>query len=140
MGESHLNDPYHILKSSELLLERSVAKERESGSSKDGATNDIPACQQVRGSTFEAEVSKLVMRLVRGYDQHKRAELRKAFQKAGGRNFSDSDWLQHIYKGSNRTRCQYCKNSRDVLLYNGAIPGRTSHVTIPYKWKEFLIQ
>ena len=88
--------------------------------------NDIPACQQFRGNTLEAEVSKLVMRLVRRYHQHKRetdgavywksmgSRLRKSFQKAGGRKFSDSDWLQLFYKGSNKTRCQCCKNSRDV--------------------------
>ena len=75
-------------------------------------------------------------------------KLRKAFQKAGGRKFSDSDWPQHHYKGSHKTRFQYCKNSRDVLLYIGAMQGHTGgiliapelmvHAAIPYKWKEFL--
>ena len=42
----------------------------------------------------------------------------KRFGKAAGQKFSDSDWLQHIYKGSNKTRFQYCKkNPTDVLLY-----------------------
>ena len=52
-------------------------------------------------------------------------KLRKAFQKAGGRKFSDSDWLQYIYEGSNKTRFQYCKNSKNVLLYIRAIQGHT---------------
>ena len=34
--------------------------------------NDIPACQHFRGHTFEAEVSKLVTRLVHRYDQTER--------------------------------------------------------------------
>ena len=70
------------------------------------------------------------MRLVRHFDPHEREtggavhwksmgpKLRKAFQKAGGQKFSDSDWLQHIYKGSNKTMFQYCKkNPTDILLY-----------------------
>ena len=34
----------------------------------------IPACQQFRWKTFEAEVSKLVMRWVRRYDQGERKQ------------------------------------------------------------------
>ena len=117
--------------------------------------NDILACQHFRGHTFEAEASKLVMRLVRRYDQDEREtdgavhwnsmgpNLRKAFEKAGGHKLSDPDWLQKMYKGSNKTRFRYCKNSRDVLVYNRAIQGHTGgnviapelmgHVAIPYK-------
>ena len=153
--ELHLNDSYHSPTSSELLehieWERSLAKERELGSTKmepswsleethakqlniltnpvyncseggipieERLWNDIPACQQLRGYTFDAEVSKLVMRLVRRYDQDEREtdgavhwkligpKLRKAFRKAGGQQFSDFDWLEHIYKGINNTRVQ----------------------------------
>ena len=42
---------------------------------------------------------------------------RRAFPNDGAQSFSDSDWLDDIYTGSNRTRFQYCKNSNDVLLY-----------------------
>ena len=95
--------------------------------------NDIFACKHFRGHTFEAEVSLLVMRLVRHYDQDDREtdgavhwnsmgpKLRKAFQKARGQTFSDSDWVQYIFEGRNKTRFQYCKNSRNVLLYIRAI-------------------
>ena len=191
MEELHLNDPDHNPTKYELLehigLERSVAKERELGSTKmepswsieethakqlkiqmnpvydysqevipieERKWNDTHAFQHFRRHTFEAEVSKLVMRLVRRYDQDEREtdgavhwnsmcpKLRKAFEKAGGHKLSDSDWLQKIYKGSNKTRFWYCKNSRDVLLYICAIQGHTggnviapelmSHVAIPH--------
>ena len=111
-------------------------------------------------NAVEAEVSKLVMRLVLHYDHDEREpygavhwksmgpKLRQAFQKIGGHKLSDSDWLQHVYKGSNTTRFQYCKNSKDVLLYIRAIQGHTygnviapellGHVAIPSRWKEFL--
>ena len=60
------------------------------------------------------------MRLGHHYDQDERKtggavhlnsmgpKLRNAFQKHGGRKFSDTDWLQHIYEGSNKMRFQYC--------------------------------
>ena len=106
---------------------------------------------------MDAEVWKLVMRLVRHFDQKDRGtdgavhwksmgpKLRKAFQKAGGQQFSDSDWLQFFYKGSDKTRLQYCKNSRDVSLHIRAIQGDTGgnvvapelvgHVAIPSNGK-----
>ena len=109
---------------------------------------------------MEAEVSKLVVRLVRLYSQNEREtdgavhwksmgpKLRQAFHKVGGHKFSDSDGFQHIYKGSNTTRFQYCKNSQYVLLYIRPIQGNTGgnviapelmgHVAIPTRWKEFL--
>ena len=101
------------------------------------------------------------MRLVRHYDQDEREtdgavhwnsmgpKLRKAFHKAGGRKFSDSDCLQYIYEGSNKTRFQYCKNSQNVLLYIHAIQGHIGgdlmtpesmgDVAVPYTRKEFLL-
>ena len=90
--------------------------------------NDIPAYKHFRGNILEAEVSKLVIRLVRHYDQDEREsdgavhwnsmgpKQRKAFQKAGGQTLSDSDWLQYICEGSNKTRFQYCKNSKKCLM------------------------
>ena len=122
--------------------------------------NDILASNHFRGNTFEAEVSKLVMRQVRHHDQDEREtagavhwnfmgpKLWKAFQKGRGQKFSDSDWLQYIYEGSNKTRFQCCKNSKNVSLYIRAVQGHTGanlvapelmgHVAIPCKWKEFL--
>ena len=79
-------------------------------------------------------MSELVMKLVR-YPDFKDREtdgavhwksmgpMRHAFQKEGGYTFSDSQWLDYIWKGCNETRFQYCKNSNDVLLYIRAISG-----------------
>ena len=77
-------------------------------------------------------------------------KLRRAFQKEDGRTFSDSDWLDYIYKRSNQTRFHCCKNSNNVLLYVRASQGHSgveliafelmNHVVIPLRWKEFLYQ
>ena len=73
----------------------------------------------------------------------------KQFRSPEGENFSDTDWLQHIYEGSNKMRFQYCMNSKNSLLYIRAIqrhaggnliaPELMRHVAIPYQWKEFLL-
>ena len=191
VDELHPKDSGHNPTISELLLERSVARDSKPCSTEmeqscieetppsqfEIPTNpvyyskevvpvgerkweDILACESYKGDSLSAEISKLVMRLVPRYDQDEREtdgavhwksmgpKLRRAFQKAGGRNFSDSDWLQQIYEGSNKTRFQYCMNSRDFLLYIRAIQGHTGgnliaselmgQVPTPYKGKEFL--
>ena len=137
--ELRLNDPDHNPTSSELLLERYVAKESEPCSTEleqsrirethatqfeiptnpvycskevilvgKGKWNNIPAYKHFRGRTFEAEVSNLVIRLLRRSDQNEREtdgavhwnsmgpKLRRAFQKVGGQNFSDSDRLPYF--------------------------------------------
>ena len=67
--------------------------------------SDILACESFEGDSLHAEISKLVMRLVRHHDQDEQEtdgafhwnsmgpKLRRAFLKAGGRKFSDTDWL-----------------------------------------------
>ena len=42
-------------------------------------------------------------------------KLRNAFQKHGGREFSDADWTQHIYHGSSKMRFQYCMTSQNSI-------------------------
>ena len=100
MDELHLKDPGYNPTSSELLLERSVARESESCSTEmeqsgieetcvtqfetqtnpgyyskevisieEREWNDIPACKYLKGNTLQAEISKLVVRLARHYDQ-----------------------------------------------------------------------
>ena len=44
-------------------------------------------------------------------------KLRNSFQKHGGRKFSDTDWLQHMYHGNSNMRFQHCMNSQNSLLY-----------------------
>ena len=153
MYELHLRDPGHNPTSSELLPERSIAKEsgpcstvlEQSRIEETHATqfeipanpvyyskevvlvgerkwNDILAYKFFEGDSLQAEISKLVMRWVRHQDQDEREtdggvhwnsvclKLRRALQKAGGQNFSDTDWLQQIYGGSNKMRFQCCMN------------------------------
>ena len=90
-------------------------------------------CKSLKQNSLQAEIPKLVMRLVRRYDQDERqtngavhwnslvTKLRKAFQKSEGRKFSDTHWLQHIYEGSNKMRFQYCMNSKKSLFHIRAI-------------------
>ena len=86
--------------------------------------NDILACESFKGDSLSAELSKLVMRLVRHDDQDEREpdgavhwnsmvpNLRKAFRRSEGQEFSDNDWLQYIHAGSNKMRFRYCMNSK----------------------------
>ena len=120
--------------------------EKYSNWTKDVEWHFILACQQFRRNTFEAEVLNLVMRLVRRDDQHEREtgsavhwkwmgpKLRRAFRKAGGQKFSDSDWLQHIYKGSNKTRFQYCKKNPHIYLIVHSCSSRTHWWELDSAW------
>ena len=47
------------------------------------------------------------------------------FQRDGGSNFTDRDWINFIWNGSNQTRFQYCQNSCGKLLCLRAIQGHT---------------
>ena len=91
--------------------------------------------------------------LVRRYDQDEREiddvvhwnsmcpKLRNAFLKYGSKEFSDTDWLQHVYHGSNKMGILYCVNSQNYFLYIRVIQGHTGgnltaselmgHVVIP---------
>ena len=122
--------------------------------------NDIPAYKSFKGDSLQAEISKLVMGLVRHCVQDEREtdgadhwnsmvpQLRNAFQKSGGRTFSITDWLHHICEGSNKMRFQYGMNSQNSFLFFRAIQRHTGgnliefefmgHVAFPLIWKEFL--
>ena len=77
------------------------------------------------------------MRLLRQYDQEEletdgavhwntiNPKLLRAFGDKGARKFLDKDWLQHIYEESNKTRFEYCENSKKSLMYIRAIQGHT---------------
>ena len=87
--------------------------------------NDIPSCESFKGDSLSAEISKMVLKLVRHYDQDERetdgaahwnsmeTKMRKAFQRSRGRKFSDTDWPQHICEGSNKMRSKYFMNSKN---------------------------
>ena len=102
---------------------------------------------------FQPKSQKLVMKLVRHYDQHDREtdgavhlnsmgpKLPTAFQKAGGQKFSDSDWVQYICERSNRTSVNGSSTAKIIQGHtsvNLIAPALMGHVAVPYKWKEFL--
>ena len=65
-----------------------------------------------------------------------------------GRRCTDKDWIGHIHFGSNKTRFEYCLNSRKELVYSRGIQVHTGGITIrleimkntliPYNWKDFI--
>ena len=150
VDELHFRDPGHNPTNSELLLERSIANESEPCSTEleqsrieethatqfEIPTNPVYYAKEVV-PFGERKWSKLVVRVVRRYDQDEREthgavhwnsvvpKLRKAFQKSGGRKFSDTDWPQYFFERSNKMRFQYCMNSNKSLLYIRAIQGHT---------------
>ena len=85
----------------------------------------------------EQRLNKFVMILVRNYDQDERdtdgavhwntisPKMMREFGSSGARGFPEKDWLRHIYEGSNKTRFEYCENSRKSLMYIRAIQGHT---------------
>ena len=52
-------------------------------------------------------------------------KLRLAFRKGGGDTFSDTHWINHIWKENNNTRFPDCKNSCDAPMYICVIQGHT---------------
>ena len=67
------------------------------------------------------------------------------FLKYGGDTSTDRDWIDHIRKGSNKTRFQYCQNSCNTFLYIRAIQEHTGgdvielmgDVATPFNRKQF---
>ena len=46
-----------------------------------------------------------------------KSELEKGFKDQGAEKFSESQWLEHVYKGSNKVRFEYCETSQKALTY-----------------------
>ena len=81
------------------------------------------------------------MKLLRHCDQEERdsdgamhwdsihSRLLKELGSRMGRNCSQRDWLQAIHEGSNKTRFEYCKNSKNSVMYVRAIQGHTGRNT-----------
>ena len=72
----------------------------------EGKWKDILVGQQLRGNTIEAEVSKLVMRLVRHYDKHKKKQTAL---------FIGNRWVQNCEKRSRRPEG---KQSRTLIGFS----------------------
>ena len=98
---------------------------------------DLVANESSYGYKWETQVSKFVSKLVRHENSREREtdgaihwkfkspKLRFKFRSDGGSNFTDRDWINFIWKGSNRTKFQYCQNSCNKLLYIRTIQGHT---------------
>ena len=90
---------------------------------------------------LKTAISKFVMKLLRHCDQEERdsdgamhwdsihSRLLKELGTRMGLNCSQRDWLQAVHEGSNKTRFEYCKNSRDSVMYVRAIQGHTGRNT-----------
>ena len=73
--------------------------------------------------SFSSSISKMVSKQLRLSDQDERQTdgavhsdtiepvLEKGFWNHGADNFSETQWIGHIYKGSNKVRFEYCKTS-----------------------------
>ena len=121
--------------------------------------NDIPAYYRYfQGNTFESAVSKLVMKLVRHYDQEETdgavhwksigPKLRHAFREKADTPFLIPIDFSISTKEATRPGSHIAKNSQDLPLHIRSFQGHTGgtviapelmgHVAIPSRWKEFL--
>ena len=119
----------------------------------------IRACPSFKGKSLSTAISKVVIRLVRHKDQEEREtdgavhwntmspKLLKAFEDKGARKFSDKEWLQHIYEGSNKTStasvpkipwCIFVQLIQRRTGGNMTAPELMGHVAIPHNWREFV--
>ena len=112
------------------------------------------ACDNVDKDSLAWKISKRLTALAR----HRKIEavhrsalfpqLRRDFEREGARTVSYSQWLGHIYRGSNKPRFQCRVDSNNNLLHVRAIQGHSggeliapellNHVAIPPRWKEYL--
>ena len=80
------------------------------------------------GYTWESQIPKVVGKLV-PHENYRDRETGGAIHwkliRPEGTEFTDRDWINYIWRGSNKTRFQYCQNSCDKLLYIRAIQGHT---------------
>ena len=77
---------------------------------------------------FQKRSPKMVTRRVRHYDQDERQSdaalhwdttrpvLLKVFAKHGAREISEKHWFRLVYKGSSKTRFDYCEDSKNPWL------------------------
>ena len=84
----------------------------------------IPAFHACEKDFKSSYISKMVTKMVRHHDQDERDHdgavhwntmypvLLRKFGDQIGRRCTDKDWIGHIHFGSNKTRFEYCLNSR----------------------------
>ena len=57
-----------------------------------------------------------------------KSELVQGFKDKGAEKFSESQWLDHLYNGSNKVRFEYCETSQKALTYIRAIQGHSGGI------------
>ena len=94
------------------------------------------------GGAPPTAVSKMVVRLVRHYDQDERtsdaavlwdttrSKLLRAFANSGVQDFSDKDRPRYILEGSCKTRFESCEDSKNSLTYFRTIQEHSGGITI----------
>ena len=108
----------------------------------------MTACLFVKGKLVRHENSRERETDVASHWKFTSPKLRFKFRSDGGSNFTERDWINFIWKGSNKTIFQYCQNSCNKWLCILAVRGHTGeevfqleilgHVRTPLNWKEFV--
>ena len=108
----------------------------------------MTACLFVKGKLVRHENSRERETDVASHWKFTSPKLRFKFRSDGGSNFTERDWINFIWKGSNKTIFQYCQNSCNKWLCIRAVRGHTGeevfqleilgHVRTPLNWKEFV--
>ena len=80
--------------------------------------------------SLSSSISKMVSKLIRHFDQEERQTdgavhwdtikpvLEKGFRSHGAESFSETQWIVHIYKGSNKVRFEYCDFSENIDVHS----------------------
>ena len=89
----------------------------------------IPKCSRYSGWSLSSQLSRMVSKLLRHFDQDERQTdgavhwdttkpvLVKGLKEKGAEEFSESEWIDHKFKGSNKVRFECCETSQKSLAY-----------------------
>ena len=153
------NDTDHVSTRSERESNRRE-ETFKSSPMKDRVWTTIRGFPQSEKHSIETRISKEVTRMVRHRDQNEREEdggahwdtilptLKRKFQNQLEDEGKSMNWVEHLYRGSHKTRFEICENADDELGYIRAIQGHSggmviqpelmNYVLIPCKWKQFI--
>ena len=73
--------------------------------------------------SLSSSISKMVSKLKRQTDgavhwDTIKPVLEKRFRNHGAESFSETQWIEHIYKGSNKVRFEYCDFSENIDVHS----------------------
>ena len=74
-------------------------------------TNGKPKSRNLSVSCYDMKIREKARQMEQFIGKILRPKLNFKFRSDGGSNFIDRDWINFIWKGSNKTRFQYCQNS-----------------------------